>query len=167
MPHPNDARNDTLQDLVNTLQAMQSSCEDEAIKLRRRVQWLDARRREFFSILSQSGSDPDIVRKLDETEKQIEEIHGVLGRIEGELKQSQMEFRQKILKVRDEEMSRIQAERERIRQRREKIRNLLPQAINRVERLQEEDNSITQEDAELQRRLRELGALDQFTSETV
>ncbi|MEN6626680.1 MAG: hypothetical protein ABFD69_10685 [Candidatus Sumerlaeia bacterium] len=166
-PYSND-KPDQLQDLVNSLSAMQSSHEEEALKLRRRVQWLEGRRREFFGILSQSGSDPETVRKLDETEKQLEEMHQVLTKVEGELKQSQVEIRQKILEVREEEMARIQAERERIRQRREKIRNqLLPTALNRVERLQEEDSAIAQQDAELQRRLRDLGQFEKFTGEAV
>lgn len=162
-------RSDTLQDLLNSMQTVQSAQEEEAVRLRRRVQWLEARRREFFDILSRSGSDPETVRKLDETEKQLEEMHQTLGKVESELKASQMEIRQRILDVRAEEMARIQAERERIRMRRDKIRNqLLPHALNRVQSLQEEDAAIAQQDADMQRRLRELSQLDKFTGgETV
>ncbi|MCE5229557.1 FUSC family protein [bacterium] len=157
-------RPDSLQELLNSMQNTQAAHEEESVKLRRRVQWLEARRREFFAILSQGSSDPETVRKLDETEQQLQEIHQLLGRVESELKQSQMEIKQRILEVRGEEMARIQAERERIRVRRDKIRNqLLPQALNRVERLQEEEASIAQEDAELARRLRGLGQFDKLT----
>ena len=160
-------RTETLQELINSMQAMQSAQEEETTRLRRRLQWLETRRREFFDILAQQGSDPDTIRKLDDTEQQLENMNQMLTKVETELKQSLLEIRQRILDLRNQELVRIQQEREAIRKRRENIRTqLLPQAQNRVALLMEEDAAGRQQDGELQRRMEELSRLDQFTNLT-
>jgi hypothetical protein len=157
---------DTLQEMIGDMQAMQAAQEAETQRLRRRLQWLENRRREFFNIVAQNGSDQESCRKLDETEQQLAEINQMLLQGEADLKQSLIELRRQILDLRNQELSRIERKRDQIRSRRDKIRGvLLPEAQKKINRLQEEDTTLVQKDQELQQRMRMLIELDQFTSE--
>lgn len=151
----------SLQELLSSLQNLQSTQVEETGKLRRRLDWLETRRREFFNIVSQSGSDFESRRKLEETEQQLEEIHTLLTRADQELKEELREVRSRILELRNEELAKLEQEAKAVRQRRDEIHNvLLPEAQSRVSTLAEEEARLQQRNEELSRRIRELTKLD-------
>ena len=155
---PNDS---TLQEMISEMQALQSSQEEETARLRRRLAWLESRRRELFDAVTADSGDFDARRKLEETERQLEEIHGVLARAEGDLRAALPEIRQKILELCNEELTRLERENKALRARKTEIHNeLLPEATARMAALLEEEERLTQQIEEIARRIRELNQLD-------
>jgi len=151
----------TLQEMINDMQALQSSQEEETVRLRRRLASLESRRRELFEAVTVNSGDFDTRRKLEETERQHEEIHGLLSRAEGDLRAALQEIRQKILELRNEELTRLEQENKALRARKTEIHNeLIPDATARVAALREEEESLTQRGEEIARRTRELNQLD-------
>ena len=151
----------SLQELVNEMQTLQASQEEETSRLRRRLGWLESRRREFFDTVAVNSSDFDTRRKLEETERQLEEIHGLLGRAEVDLKSALVELRQRIIDARNEELTRLEQENKALRQRKSEIHNeLLPEAQARVTTLLEEEDRLGQRAEEINRCIRELNHID-------
>ena len=151
----------TLQEMINELQAIQSSQEEETARLRRRLASLESRRRELFEVVTVNSGDFDTRRKLEETENQREEIRGLLARAEGDLRAALQEIRQKILELRNEELTRLEQENKALRARKTEIHNeILPEATARVGALREEEERLTQRGEEITRRIRELDQLE-------
>jgi chromosome segregation ATPase len=153
-----------LQELITQMQALQTRQQEETVRLRRRLEWLENRRREFFEIMTANSSDVANRRKLEETERQVDEIQALLTQSETELKSSMQEIRQRIIALRNEELTRLEEETRLLRERKDQIRNkLLPTAVSRVNALQEEEGKLGQRFEELNRRIRELNELDPST----
>lgn len=156
----------TLQELLNELHATQASQEEEATRLRRRQAWLESRRREFFDVVAVNSSDFETRRKLEETEHQLEEVHGLLIRAEVDLKATLAGLRHKIIELRNEELCRLEGENKAVRQRKAEIHGeLLPEAMARVASLQEEEERLNQRSEEIIRRIRELNQIDLPTTQ--
>lgn len=156
----------SLQELINEMQSMQASQEEETARMRRRLTWLESRRREFFEVVAVNSSDFDTRRKLEETERQLEEIHGLVARAEIDLKSAMVELRQRIIEVRNEELTRLEQESKALRQRKTEIHNeLLPEAQARVTALREEEDRLSQRGEEINRRIRDLNQLDLPTTQ--
>ena len=150
-----------LQDLIAQMQALQAKQQEETLRLRRRLEWLESRRREFFEIMAANASDLENRRKLAETERQTDEMQKLLAQSDAEIKAAMAEIRQKILALRNEELTRLEEEARIARERKERIKNrLLPNALSRVGALQEEEAKLNHRTEELARRIRELHVLD-------
>jgi chromosome segregation ATPase len=150
-----------LQELIARMQALQAQQQEETNRLRRRLEWLEQRRREFFEIMTANASDLENRRKLEETERQVDEIQALLSQSDSELKSSMQDIRHRIISLRNEELTRLETESRKLRERKEQIRNhLLPTAMERVGSLQEEDRKLGRRFDDLNRRIRELNELD-------
>lgn len=155
-----------LQELLNSMQSLQSAQEEETQRLRRRLTWLEGRRREFYEILAQSGSDFESRRKLEETEQQLEQMQEMLARTESELREALADVRGRIITLRNEELARLEREAKLLRARRDEIHGtLLPEAKSRVTALQEEEDRTVQRTEEIARRIRELNQIDLPTTQ--
>jgi hypothetical protein len=150
-----------LQDLIARMQSLQTQHREENQRLRRRLEWLESRRREFFEVMTANASDQENRRKLDDAERQIDELQATLTQADAGLKSSLQEIRQRILVLRNEELTRLEDEGRSLRERREHIRiRLLPAAQARVSALQEEEGKLEKRFDDLSRRIRELNELD-------
>lgn len=155
-----------LQELLNEMQATQTLQEEEATRLRRRQAWLEGRRREFFDTVTANSSDFETRRKLEDTEHQLEEIHGLLIRAEIDLKTALAGMRQRVIELRNDELARLEGENKAVRQRKAEIHGeLLPEAVARVAALQEEEERLNQRSEEIIRRIRELNQIDLPTTQ--
>jgi archaellum component FlaC len=153
-----------LHELIAQMKSLQVQQQEETNRLRRRLDWLEGRRREFFEIMTADASDLENRRKLEETERQVDEIQALLAQSDTDLKKVMEEIRQRILALRNEELARLENEARTLRDRKELIRNrLLPAAVARVGSLQEEESKLGQRCEELNRRIRELDELDPST----
>ena len=150
-----------LQELINEMQTMQAAQEDAIARMRARVEWLEARRREFYEILNKSSADLETRRKLEDIENQLDEIQKTLARSDEDLKSSLKEIRKRILSIRNDRMSEIEGRTKVLRQRREEIRTvLLPEATARVATLNEEDAQLFTQIEEMTRQLRDLDQIE-------
>lgn len=150
-----------LHELIAEMQQLQASQEEETNRLRRRLSWLESRRREFFDLVSQNNSDMETRRKLDETEKQLDQIQSTLNQSEADLKKVLREIRQRILEMRNQELSRLEEETKLLRQRKETIhQEEMPEVMARLSALKEEETTIDQQIEELARRMRDLSTID-------
>lgn len=155
-----------LNELLNELQALQNTQEEETTKIRRRLAWLESRRRELFDTVALNNSDFETRRKLEDTENQLLELQQALSRTEADLKSGLQEVRQRIIAMRNEELTRLEQEVKALRGRRDEIHNeLLPAAQNRVAELMEEETKLGQRTDDLSRRIRDLNQLDLPTSQ--
>jgi glycyl-tRNA synthetase beta subunit len=155
-----------LQELLGELHTLQGAQEEETTRLRRRVSWLESRRRELFDTVSLNSSDFETRRKLEETERQLADLQQLLGRTESELKESMQDIRQRIIALRNEELTRLEQEAKALRQRKDEIHNeLLPEAMSRVSTLQEEEDRLAQRIEESSRRMRELNKIELPTTQ--
>jgi chromosome segregation ATPase len=156
----------SLQELIAEMQSRQANQEEEMGRLRRRQAWLETRRREFFDVVTVNSSDFEMRRRLEETEQQLEEIHGQIARAESELKVALQGLRQRMIDLRNEELTRLEQESKAMRQRKTEIHNeLLPEALGRVTALREEEDRLNQRSEEINRRIRELNQLDLPTTQ--
>ena len=154
-----------LQELINEMQTMQAAQEDAIARMRARVEWLEARRREFYEILNKSSADLETRRKLEDIENQLDEIQKTLARSDEDLKSSLKEIRKRILSIRNDRMSEIEGRTKVLRQRREEIRTvLLPEATARVATLNEEDAQLFTQIEEMTRQLRDLDQIEMPTT---
>ena len=160
-PHPAN-----LQELLGELQNLQGTQEEETTRLRRRVGWLESRRRELFDTVALNSSDFETRRKLEETERQLADLQQSLGRTESELKESMQDIRQRVIALRNEELTRLEQEVKALRQRKDEIHNeLLPEAMNRLNTLKEEEDRLAQRVEEASRRMRELNKIELPTTQ--
>ena len=151
----------TLQELISEMQTMQASQEEETTRLRRRLAWLEGRRREFFDAVALNSGDFDTRRKLEETERQMEEIQATLAHVESDLRASLPEIRQRIIELRNEELTRLEEESKALRVHKQEIHGeLLPEASARVASLHEEEDRLAQRGEEIARRIRDLDQLE-------
>jgi chromosome segregation ATPase len=156
----------SLQELITEMQTRQAAQEEEMARLRRRQTWLETRRREFFDVVTVNSSDFETRRRLEETEEQLEEIHGQISRAEAELKLALQGLRQRVIELRNEELTRLEQESKAMRQRKAEIHNeLLPAAQGRVTALREEEDRLSQRNEEITRQIRELNQLDLSTTQ--
>lgn len=155
-----------LQELFNEIQSMQAAHEEEKERQRRRLAWLEGRRRELYEVVAVNSSDYDTRRKLDDTEKEQHEIHGLMARSEAEHRTTIQEKRQSILIMRNDELSRLEQESKALRQRKAEIHTeLLPEAQARVSSLREEEDRLVQRHEEIARRIRDLNQLELPTTQ--
>jgi chromosome segregation ATPase len=155
-----------LHELLNEMQSLQANQEEEMDRLRRRLTWLEGRRREFYEIISHNSADLETRRKLEDVERQHDDIQALLAQADQDLKRALREIRERILNLRNEELTRIEQEIKALRARRDEIRNqLLPEVMARAAALQEEDARLTARNEELLRRSRSLDAMDLPTSQ--
>lgn len=155
-----------LHELLNEMQSLQANQEEEMDRLRRRLTWLEGRRREFYEIISHNSADLETRRKLEDVEQQHDDIQALLAQADQDLKRALREIRERILNLRNEELTRIEQEIKALRARRDEIRNqLLPEVMARAAALQEEEARLTVRNEELQRRSRSLDAMDLPTSQ--
>ena len=134
---------------------MQAAHDEEKERLRRRLSWLEGRQRELFEIVASNSSDFEIRRKLEDTEKEQHEIHGLLGRTDSEHRATLQEKRQRILVLRNEELTRLEQEAKALRQRKSEIHSeLLPEAKACVASLRRSHQPVTSLRARPRRRAR-------------
>lgn len=156
-----------IQELMNEMQALQASQEEETSRLRRRLSWLETRRREFFDIIQTNSGDYDTMHKLEETEKQREEVRDLLAQAESDLKAALMDLRQKLISTRNEELTNLEQERKALAQRKAEIHTeLLPEAMARVTALHEEEQLLAQRSEEITRSIRLLNQMELPSTQT-
>lgn len=156
----------SLQELLNDLQSLQNAQAENTGKLRRKLEWLEARRKEFFNAVSQTSSDFESRRKLEDTEGLLEEARQQLAQSELEMREALREVREQILELRNEELEKLEQEARNARQRRDEVHStLLPAAQARVAALLEEERRLGLRNEEIARRIRDLNEMDFRTSQ--
>lgn len=133
-----------IQELISQLRTFQTVEQEELDRLRARLEELDGMSRELYDRLARDNNDYEARRKLERVEEEIRDKSARLKRDEAAMRDKLVQIRQQILLMRNDKLMEIEQRSKAMRRRREEIHaQLLPEALARVEALQEEESRLS------------------------
>jgi DNA anti-recombination protein RmuC len=135
--------NQAIEEILRDLEKYKFNKTSELKGLERQLESLQQRREEYFNLVSHDSGDSLSLRKLNETEAEIEQIKQALNDLRNEISQKIRGVKERIIRVRDSQALELQKTLNELKAERERIRSeLIPETQRRMDELNERKKEL-------------------------
>ena len=150
-----------LLEMIQQMERLEAGQAEEIQRLKERDVALERRRRELNDLVIRDNNDFDNRHLLERADEELSRLRNDLMRMERGFKDGIREIREQVLQLRNERLELLETEHREVRLREEAIRNdLLPEALQHVELLREEEEALQKRAKEVSRRIEDLSGID-------